>query len=131
LVSSILLLGLAILWKRKQKPTYIDLSIVILSLTLASPIAWEHHYGVTLFLFASAIPLTLRYRPLGRWSFIYLWVTYLLVSQNYGYIASGLADTHWNFLQSTLFFGVLMLLYYFYRLSHKQHQLEGEVLGRT
>ena len=117
LLTSLLILGLAIVWRRKYQPTVVDLSIVMLSLTLASPIAWEHHYGVTFLLFAIAIPLTIVYKPIGRWSFVYLWVTYLLVSQNYGYIASGLADTRWNFLQSTLFFGILLLLFYFYKIS--------------
>lgn len=120
LLSSLLILGLAILWRRKYQPTVVDLSIVMLSLTLASPIAWEHHYGVTFLLFAIAIPMTIVYKPMGKWSFVYLWVTYLLVSQNYGYIASGLANTHWNFLQSTLFCGIILLLFYLYKISARQ-----------
>lgn len=122
LISSLLILGLAMLWKRNQTPNLVEFSIVILSLTLASPVAWVHHYAVVYLFFALVIPLTFIYRPLGKWSFLYLLVTYLLVSQNYGYIFSGLAKTPFNFLQSTIFFGIIMMLFYLYKLSQKQYE---------
>jgi alpha-1,2-mannosyltransferase len=122
LITSILILGLAMLWKRNKTPSLVEFAIVILSLTMASPVAWVHHYAVVYLFFALVIPLTFIYKPLGKWSFVYLLVTYLLVSQNYGYIFAGLAKTHFNFLQSTIFLGIIMMLFYLYKLSQKQYE---------
>lgn len=122
LVSSILILAFALFWRWKAKPTYIDLSIIVLSLTVASPIAWEHHFALCLFMFAFLIPLTVIYKPIGSWSVIYLGLIYLMVSQNYGVLAAPLAGTKWNILQSTLYIGIMMLLHYLYLLSKKHHE---------
>lgn len=122
LVSSLLILAFALFWRWKAKPTYVDLSIIVVSLTVASPIAWEHHFAVCLFIFAFLIPLTVVYRPLGRWSMIYLGFIFLIVSQNYGVLAAPLANTKWNVLQSTLYLGVMMLLHFMYVLSKKHHE---------
>jgi alpha-1,2-mannosyltransferase len=122
LISSMLILGLAMLWKRREKPSVVEFSIVVLSLTMASPIAWIHHYAVIYVFLAVVVPMTFIYKPLGKWSFVYLLVTYLLVSQNYGYIFAGLAETPFNFLQSIMFFGIIMMLFYLYKLSQKQYE---------
>ncbi|RYF64766.1 MAG: DUF2029 domain-containing protein, partial [Comamonadaceae bacterium] len=53
LASSILVLGVSLLWNRRKQPvTAIDLSLIMLALTFASPIAWDHHYGVLFPIFA-------------------------------------------------------------------------------
>jgi cytochrome b561 len=46
-----------------------------------------------------------------------LWLAYLLTSQNLTRATNPLADTRWNFLQSHLFFGALLVLVLLYRLS--------------
>ncbi|MBE3143482.1 MAG: hypothetical protein IMZ61_06095, partial [Planctomycetes bacterium] len=45
---AVLILG-ALFWQRKtDRPAgVIDLSLATLSFTIASPVAWEHHYGIT------------------------------------------------------------------------------------
>lgn len=122
LLTSILLLAVALLWKFLRQPSATDLSIMMLSLTIASPIAWEHHYGIAVLLLAIILPLSVVYRPLGKWTVLYLWLVYLFISQNFGYFASPLANTHWNVLQSTLYIGAIMLLWLLYKLSQKQHK---------
>lgn len=52
LASSAIILGAAFLRRGGREVRAIALGIVVLSLTLASPIAWEHHYGVFLPVFA-------------------------------------------------------------------------------
>jgi hypothetical protein len=49
IISSIALISAALLQpKQNQKGSITDLSIVALTCTIASPIAWEHHYGILL-----------------------------------------------------------------------------------
>ncbi|WP_020182828.1 glycosyltransferase family 87 protein [Methylotenera sp. 1P/1] len=130
LLTSALLLAVALFWKFLRQPNATDLSIMMLSLTIASPIAWEHHYGIAILLLAIILPLSVVYRPLGQWTVSYIWVMYLLISQNFGYFASSLADTYWNVLQSTLYIGVIMLLWLLYKLSQKQHKPRIANAGR-
>lgn len=70
--SSIVILGLALLapmHTRRAAPPVTDLAIMMLSTTIASPIAWEHHYGFTIALYAIALDLVLAgdARPRAAW----------------------------------------------------------------
>ena len=59
LVSSIVILVLA-LWRHKRgmRPE-LDFAVIVAASTMASPVAWEHHYGAFLPLFAVALPACL------------------------------------------------------------------------
>lgn len=80
-------------------------SIVALSLTIASPIAWEHHYGVLLPIFAFAAGHFMR-KPR---ELILLAVSFIFVS-NFIPAFNLLAETPFNFLQSYLLAGGLLFL---------------------
>ncbi|MDM0039509.1 glycosyltransferase family 87 protein [Variovorax sp. J22G21] len=120
LVSSILVLGLAMLWNVTKRPGTLDLALIMLALTIASPIAWDHHYGVLFPIFAVVFPAALQRRPWGRWTLPILWGTFVLTSQSFNTATNLFAGTRFNFLQSYLFFGALMMLALLCRLSSQE-----------
>lgn len=68
-VSSIAILVLALRPRRNATgdgAPAIDLLLALVAITIASPIAWIHHYGAFLAIFAAAAPALLSARPLGR-----------------------------------------------------------------
>ena len=93
----------------------LDLLIVIVSVTIASPVAWTHHYAVLLPVFAVAVPATLGAAALGRSRYLLLGVSYLLIANNFRAL-NRLADTPLNFLQSYVLVGGVLLLVLLYRL---------------
>ena len=72
---------------------------------MASPIAWEHHYGITLPMYAILLASSLR----DRTRLVLLGVSYVLVS-TFVQVTNLLAGGPLNILQSTLFVGALVLL---------------------
>ncbi len=111
LLSSALWIGVALFWRRPRGrgagPE--DLGAALLGFTLASPIVWDHHYGVALPLFAVALPAVLA-RARGRpWPVAALGLAYLLVASDFPGVHA-LARTPWSFLQSFTFFGGVLLL---------------------
>lgn len=69
IACSLILLGLALRpWSSNRTDSVgpLDLMIVIVGVTLASPVAWEHHYGAFLPIFAAALASTIIMRPFGR-----------------------------------------------------------------
>ena len=119
LVSSMLFIVIALFWKRghHEHTEVTDFAIAALSFTMASPIAWEHHYSVLLPMFAVALPMTWASR-LKHQGTALMAVSFVLAS-NYYQITNFLANTPFNFLQSYLFFGAL-LLFHLYRLRNAQ-----------
>jgi len=116
-LSSLLLIGMALFWNcRKQQANVADFSLAALSFTMASPIAWEHHYGMLLPMLAAIAPLTAS-SSLKRSGLMLLAAAYIGCC-NYYQIANRLAETRWNVLQSTLFFGSLAILMLLYRLRN-------------
>jgi alpha-1,2-mannosyltransferase len=108
--SSLLILGFALVWRMNQVPTSLDFSIGLLSLTMASPIAWEHHYGILLPIFAVVLPAALAQQTFGRWTTGYLLLTFVLTSQRLDDLTSLTANSGWNFLQSYLLAGAGMMM---------------------
>ena len=111
---AMLIVGTALLYKMRQKPTVIDLALVMLTLTMASPIAWEHHYGILLPIFGLLAPIWLSKRPAPTRVVAYLLLAYFLTSQHFGFI-NRLANTQLNIFQSHLLFGAAMVLLMLYR----------------
>jgi len=107
LASSLGLLLLALLWphRRNARGGMLDLSLMAIGCTMASPIAWEHHYGVALPIYAVMLASTLGHRTRLTW----LAISYVLVS-TFVPATNLLAGSLLNLLQSTLFAGAIVLL---------------------
>jgi hypothetical protein len=108
-VSSSAILLAAIAWRDRAEDRVADFCRMAASLTIASPIAWEHHYGIFLPIYAVMLPMVIHDR--GR--IFWLIVSYILVS-NFFPITNLLASTYWNLAQSYLFFGAIILLVLLY-----------------
>ena len=115
LASTAVLIAAALFWKRGRgrRACVEDFLIAALTFTMASPIAWEHHYSVLLPIFAAALPAVLA---AGRRWMIWTLAAAFALSANIYPIFNSLANTRLNFLQSHLFFGGLILLVLLYRL---------------
>jgi len=119
LTSSIIFILFGLFWNYKERePHIVDFCLVILCMTMASPIAWEHHYGIILPVFVVLSPFACKYFSDKRWLLVLLGFGYLLSSQ-YMEIVKGLADTPYNFVQSYLFFGACILLFFLFSISRK------------
>ena len=116
-VTTLVLLGTVLVWRVRQTPTAVDLSLATLTMTVASPVAWEHHYGVVLPILAVILPVLARTAEAGVATVIAVGISALLVSQDLFEIVNPLASTRWNFVQSYMFFAGLALLVMLYRLS--------------
>jgi hypothetical protein len=108
LLSSLGLLVVG-LWPRghnDQSGKARDFAVMVLCATMASPIAWEHHYAVTLPLLAMVLPAAVH-----RWSRLaVLMLAHVLIASFVP--ATNLLAASWgNLCQSLLFFGALALLY--------------------
>ena len=107
LIASIVLLAAALPRRGNEgdPDRSFDFCTMALSITLASPIAWEHHYGtifpVLAVLLASAIGNQRR--------LLLLMGTYVLIS-NYIPVTNQLAETILNVAQSYLFAGAITVL---------------------
>jgi hypothetical protein len=105
------LMGLA-LWipKRLRMDGGIaDFSIVMLTMTMTSPVAWTHHYGILLPILAATAPSILVSRPLGRWTGAVLFFCYIAASQALP-VSNRLAGTPLGILQSYLLIAALVFL---------------------
>jgi alpha-1,2-mannosyltransferase len=118
LASSLILVSLALIPSspKRSQGGIIDFLIIALSSTMASPIAWEHHYGILLTIYAVLLPLSLMESTFSRTSIIILALTYVF-SSNYFNITDMLANIPiLNIFQSYLFIAAFILLFYLYRL---------------
>jgi hypothetical protein len=118
MVTSGALIVAALFWRPRDagRSEVLDFCIAGLSLTLASPLAWEHHYGILAPILACMVPAAFGVTP-RRGVQIATGVAFAL-SSNVFQIAGLLADTRMNVLQSYLFAGALLTLALLYRLRH-------------
>jgi alpha-1,2-mannosyltransferase len=87
----------------------LDLCTALLIATLASPVAYTHHYGLILPVFwLLLLRLGSEEKPRVM-LYCLLALSYALFSDSFA-ILSTLADTHWNFLQSMPMFGAFILM---------------------
>ena len=103
MVFAVASLGTA-LWA-SRRDLALSFCIMMLSITVSSPVAWEHHYGLALPIFAVAFG-ALRDRPSAL---AWLAVSYVLMSHVW-LVTNLLANTPVNIVQSYLFFGAIILL---------------------
>jgi hypothetical protein len=93
----------------------VDFGVLALTVTVASPIAWEHHYGILPPIYAATLGAFAARPVLGRATLPLLALSFVLTSNELGF-THRLADTSWNVLQSSLFLGALVLLVLLQRL---------------
>jgi hypothetical protein len=126
-VTTAIFVGMALFYRRGEyaRASVTDLSIAMLSFTIASPIAWEHHYGVLPPILALAVPATMaagKKLPLGNATL----VAVLLLCSNFYQFTDRFATSRLNVVQSYLFFGGLILLVHLYRLRRLE---QGDALA--
>ncbi len=101
-----------------DKGGFLDFLTAALTFTIASPIAWEYHYGIALPVLAALLfALLLLPREetrLGLW--IALGLAYVLTA-NFLPITNLAADTSFNVVQSYLLFAGLLTLWLLYRVT--------------
>ncbi len=118
MISTILLILPALFWNyKKRNPDVMDMSLLILTATIASPIAWEHHYGIVLPIFMVIIPFAAYFYGNKKWALLILSFGFALVAQ-FIVIVKQFADSRLNILQSYLLFGACIILAFLYRLIY-------------
>jgi alpha-1,2-mannosyltransferase len=95
----------ALLWRGGAHDRLLDLCTMLVSVTLASPIAWEHHYGVLLPIFAIVVASV----PPRRGWIVWLAASYVLVSTFFA-ASKLLAPSLLNVAQSYRLAGGALLL---------------------
>ncbi len=103
-LSSVLFLATALFlpWSRVRKGSVADLACFSLAVTMASPVAWEHHYAILLPMLIWLWFADYGLRDKGRWGLVFavIWV----VSADYLSPADLVASIPGlNILQSTLY----------------------------
>ena len=86
--------------------------------------AWEHHYGILLPLFAATAGETLRLKPFGAYTATAMMVAFVLTGQFFQPLQR-LAATPFNFLQSYVLFGALLMLGLWHRVCRQSRQPSG------
>jgi len=120
--TSLLLLGLALgcCWKNRRRLNPWHYLIMLLSITIASPIAWEHTYGFTFIIFVLLGEAIFRGGLKNKWTWVAAAaISYLLSSHFLHFLNTAFAETGWNFLQSYLLLGELILLALMYRFQKR------------
>jgi hypothetical protein len=107
----------------------LDLAGFAVALTLASPIAWEHHYGVLLPILALALAEAISRRAWGAatWPALALCAA---IASNYWDALGRLSGTVWNPLQSLLLFSALALFALLLGMRSISVSSSGEALPR-
>lgn len=131
LVSSIILICASFFLfylKKREKDNTLDFLILLLSITLASPIAWDHHYGFIIVSYMILFKLIFGLPPKFKKLILVLFVfSYFLMSHLYLTLTYNLYNTHYNFLHSNLLFGALILLGIKYYLFFKLNGLKSKL----
>jgi alpha-1,2-mannosyltransferase len=118
-ISSLVILVPALFWRSENArlPRTLDFCIMAVSSTMASPIAWEHHYGIIFPIYALAMVAAWS-RPAALTA---LAVSYVIAS-HYISITGKFAHSELNFVQSYLFFATLLLLSVMYLLRLRSQE---------
>ena len=116
--TSMVVLALAVPVFRRTTRTTIDFLLYAMACTMASPIVWQHHYGV----FFLAILLWMPF-AFQRWKIFFALLTmYLLMTDTWAPLTP-LMFTRWSFLISHVYFGGLIL--YLWTLFAAQREAFG------
>lgn len=85
LMAAVATIGYA-LWRPTRSTVAggaVDLAIMALTITMASPVAWDHHYGILLPISALVLPAVVAARPWGRATWPVVLVVYVLSAQTF------------------------------------------------
>jgi len=128
LLSSALVVTWALWPQRRSTPDSraADLAMATLAATMASPIAWEHHYGVLLPIFALLL-VALGSRPVLGWATWPALAAAHLLSSHTWRITDGLAGTRLNFVQSYILAGAAIVLVLLQRLRSRSKAVAAEL----
>jgi alpha-1,2-mannosyltransferase len=117
-MAAFVALGVASLRRPERRAgSAIDLAIAALWVTLTAPVAWEHHYGILVPIYAAATPFVIVRRPLGRFTGASMALSWL-VAANYFQFTNRFADTWLNPLQSYLLGAAFLVWMMLYRSVH-------------
>jgi hypothetical protein len=105
--ATMLLLALAVPVFRRMTATTADFLIYAMACTMASPIVWQHHYGVFFLVFLLFIPQALQ----SRRTLIVLVPIYLLMTDTWAPLTP-LMFTRWSLPLSHVYFGGLAVFLY-------------------
>ena len=130
-LSSLFFLAMALIPRRDRErgaPAPLDFTLMGLVATLASPIAWEHHYGVLLPAFGLLARAWIKgeLRPVEVRCSALAWT----LTANSWEGANVFASTFLQFLQSTLLAGVLVLGVILYRRSAASSETPAALTAR-
>ncbi|WP_353072991.1 glycosyltransferase family 87 protein [Tunturiibacter gelidiferens] len=121
LTSLVLVCGVLLYPWRKLRGSTADIAAMGLASVAASPMAWEHHYGIVFGIFAwfwFAYGCWEAKRP-------WLWGLSFFLCDNFLAATNLLADRRgWNVLQSYMYFGALLLLVLLMRLARRAEGVE-------
>jgi hypothetical protein len=115
-LTSALMIGFALFARRTktdEKSLLISYLSAALLITMASPIAWEHHYGIMVSIYACVLALLMDSWP-RRQGLILVAISYMLAS-NIFMFTNLAADSIWNFIQSYLLAAAALLTFVLYR----------------
>jgi hypothetical protein len=119
LFSSLFLITLGLFWNYKSKhPNIIEFSIMMLCATIASPIAWEQHYGILLPIFILLSPFMIHYCKNKKWKLLVFGLAFVGSSQFF-IVTLKLANSYFNIFQSYLLFSALIILLFMFYVSKK------------
>jgi len=111
-MSSLIILVPALVWRSTNAvmPRAVDFCTMAISSTMASPIAWEHHYGI-IFPIYPVMMVAAWQRPI----LLAVLATSYVIASHYLPVSYKFAHTALNVVQSYLFFAALLLLGVMYR----------------
>jgi hypothetical protein len=125
-ISSAVILLVAIARRGEGEDRVLDYCRMAVSLTIAAPIAWEHHYGILLPVFTILLPSAIADRHRMFW----LMASYVLVS-TFIPATNLLAPTLWNVMQSYLLAGALILLALLHSQSSARQYGDMPIIEKT
>jgi alpha-1,2-mannosyltransferase len=118
IAAALILLGLALTlpFRLGFAGSATDLAIMALSITMASPIAWDHHYGVLCPMYMLAGGLLARAPAVHPWLVLGLLVSALLTGLSWGPLIE-IDAVPWNIVQSYVLAGAIVSLIVLYRVG--------------
>lgn len=123
----VLVLALAVPTLRHKARGIADFLLFAMATTVASPIAWEHHYGVFFLAFLLWMPPASRRCK----TFFVILAFYLLMTDTWAPLTP-LMFTRWTFLISHVYFGGLALFVYtLFREQSSHDSSRGDVLAHA
>lgn len=131
-LSSFLLVSWGLLGfvRTGKEATIFDYMNVALACTVASPVAWEHHYGILLVIYSLLIPLLLQQPILGKYTVFYCIAVYFLAANFLSFTNIFAYTPILNVLQSYLFFAALSTLLILGRIARNNNFHLPEVCRR-